>query len=156
MTDFKKFGAETAKESLVLTADNPSAHILRTIEVVVEHLREKRSRIEEIQVRHDRLVNEISQLNKTLESENIDFVSKLKAVINDLDTDSAIVELHPDKSAATGTSELDADGLDRDQLVQKPADDKPVKRGSLRWLKDKEPKRRQTSKPIISGSEDSG
>jgi len=110
MADITKIGAETAKESLVRTADNPSAQILRTIEVVEEHLREKRSRIEEIQMRHDRLVNEISQLNKTLESESIDFVSKLKAVINDLDTDGVIVELHPDKSAATGTSDLDADG----------------------------------------------
>ncbi len=138
MADITKIGTESTKESLIRTADNPSAQILRSIEVVEEHLREKRSRIKEIQTRHDNLVNEIRQLNKTLESENIDLVSKLKAVINDLDTVGAFVELHPDMSAATATYDLDADGADHDQQIQKSADDKPVKRGSLRWLKDKE------------------
>ncbi len=109
MADITKNATETTKESLARIADNPSAQTLRAIEIVEEHLREKRSRIEEIQSRHDNLVNEIRQLNKTLESEYIDFVSKLKAVINDLDTVGAIVELLPDMPAATEASDLDAD-----------------------------------------------
>ncbi len=156
MADITKNATETTKESLARIADNPSAQTLRAIEIVEEHLREKRSRIKEIQSRHDNLVNEIRQLNKTLESEYIDFVSKLKAVVNDLDTVGAIVELHPDMSAATATFDLDADGADHDQQNQKSADDKPVKRGSLRWLKDKERTRQKTSKPIIPDSKDLG
>ena len=156
MADIIKNATETTKESLARIADNPSAQTLRAIEIVEEHLREKRSRIEEIQMQRDHLVHEIEQLNKTLESENVDFVPRLKAVINDLDTFGAFVELHPDMSAATATYDLDADGADHDQQNQKSADDKPVKRGSLRWLKDKERTRQKTSKPIIPDSKDLG
>ena len=79
MADITKKATETAKESLARIADDPSAQTLRAIEIVEEHLREKRSRIEEIQMRRDQLVHEIEQLNKTLESENVDFVPRLKA-----------------------------------------------------------------------------
>ena len=96
MADITKIGTESTKESLIRTADNPSAQTRRAIEIVEEHLREKRSRIEEIQMQRDHLVHEIEQYNKTLESENVDFVPWLKAVINNLDTDGAIMELHPD------------------------------------------------------------
>ena len=155
MADITKIGTESTKESLIRTADNPSAQILRSIEVVEEHLREKRSRIKEIQTRHDNLVNEIRQLNKTLESENIDFVSKLNAVINNLDTNSTIVELLPDMPGATETSDLGSESARRDQQVQGSPDDKQAKPGSLRWLKKKERARRETSKPLIPGPEDS-
>ena len=155
MVDITKIGTETAKESLARTTENPSAQILRAIEVVEEHLRKKRSRIEEIQMRHDHLVNEIRQLNKTLESENIDFVSKLNAVINNLDTDSTIVELLPDMPGATETSDLGSESARRDQQVQGSPDDKQAKPGSLRWLRKKERARRETSNPLIPGPEDS-
>ena len=79
MADITKKATETAKESLARIADDPSAQTLRAIEIVEEHLREKRSRIEEIQMQRDQLVHEIEQLNKTLESENVDFVPRLKA-----------------------------------------------------------------------------
>ncbi len=128
MADITKNATEMTKESLARIADNPSAQTLRAIEIVEEHLREKRSRIEEIQMQRDHLVHEIEQLNKTLESENVDLVPWLKAVINNLDTDGAIMELHPDK---------------------------PVKRGSLRWLKEKERPRRETSKSLSPDPEGS-
>ena len=156
MADITKIGTESTKESLVRTADNPSAQIMRAIAIVEEHLREKRSRIEEIQMRHDHLVNEIRQLNKTLESENIDFVSKLNAVINNLDTDSTIVELLPDMPGATETSDLGSESARHDQQVQGSPDDKQAKPGSLRWLKKKERARRKTLKPLIPGPKDSG
>ena len=129
---------QTAAESLALAADNPSAQILRAIEIVEESLRGKRSRIEEIQMRRDHLVSEYSQLNKTLASETSDFVQQLNAVVNVLDTDGAIVELLPDMPAATEASDLDADIADRDQQVRESPDDKQDKPGSLRWLQKKE------------------
>ena len=89
MTDIIKNGTDDAKVSLDSDAGDPPAQILRTIQVVEEHLRVKRSRIEEIQTRHDGLVEELRKLNKTLESESLDFVSNLKAVIDDYDVGSA-------------------------------------------------------------------
>ncbi len=134
---------QTAKESLALAADNPSAQILRAIETVEESLRGMRSRIEEIQMRRDRLISEYSQLNKTLESEASDFVQQLTAVVNDLDTDGAIVGMLPDMPAATEASDLDTDIADRDQHVRGAPDDNQDKPGSLRWLQKKERKRWQ-------------
>ena len=83
------------------------------------------------------------KLNKTLESETSDLAQKLHAVINDLDTDGAIVELLPDMPAATEASDLDADIADRDQQVRGTPDDKQDKPGSLRWLQKKERRRRE-------------
>ena len=141
--DLEKNATQTAKESLVLTADDPSAQILRAIKIVEEHLQEKRSRIEEIQMRRDHLASEFRKLNKTLESETSDLAQKLHAVINDLDTDGAIVELLPDMPAATEASDLDADIADRDQQVRGTPDGKQDKPGSLRWLQKKERRRRE-------------
>jgi hypothetical protein len=132
---------QTAKESLARTADNHSAQILRAIEMVEESLREKRSRIEEIQMRRDRLVSEYSQLNQTLESEASDFVQQLNAVVNNLDTDGAIVEMLPGMPASTEASDLDTDTADRDRPVRGAPDDNQDKPGSLRWLQKKERKR---------------
>ncbi len=134
---------QTAAESLALAADNPSAQILRAIEIVEESLRGKRSRIEEIQMRRDRLVSEYSKLNKTLESEASDFVQQLNAVVNNLDTDGAIVGMLPGMPASTEASDLDTDIADRDQQVRESPDDKQDKPGSLRWLQKKERKRWQ-------------
>ncbi len=132
---------QTAKESPALAADNPSAQILRAIEIVEESLRGKRSRIEEIQMRRDRLVSEYSQLNQTLESEASDFVQQLNAVVNNLDTDGAIVGMLPGMPASTEASDLDTDIADRDQQVRGAPDDNQDKPGSLRWLQKKERKR---------------
>ena len=138
MADITKIGAETAKESLVRTADNPSAQILRTIEVVEEHLRKKRSRIEEIQMQHDHLVEEIRQINKTLESENVLFVQGISSIIKDLDTDGEVVALLPDMPAATQAADLETDSADRGQQGWQASNDKQAKPGSLGWLKKKE------------------
>ncbi len=132
---------QTAAESLALAADNPSAQILRAIEIVEESLRGKRSRIEEIQMRRDRLVSEYSQLNQTLESEASEFVQQLNAVVNVLDTDGAIVTLLPGMPASTEASDLDTDIADRDRPVRGAPDDNQDKPGSLRWLQKKERKR---------------
>jgi hypothetical protein len=132
---------QTAKESPALAADNPSAQILRAIEIVEESLRGKRSRIEEIQMRRDRLVSEYSQLNQTLESEASEFVQQLNAVVNVLDTDGAIVTLLPGMPASTEASDLDTDIADRDRPVRGAPDDNQDKPGSLRWLQKKERKR---------------
>ncbi len=134
---------QTATESLALAAGNPSAQILRAIEIVEESLRGKRSRIEEIQMQRDRLVSEYSQLNKTLESEASDFVQQLNAVVNNLDTDGAIVGMLPGMPASTEASDLDTDIADRDQQVRGAPDDSQDKPGSLRWLQKKERKRWQ-------------
>ena len=75
MADITKIGTESTKESLIRTADNPSAQILRSIEVVEEHLREQRSRIKEIQTRHDNLVNEIRQHTILIEVKNLHYVA---------------------------------------------------------------------------------
>jgi hypothetical protein len=128
---------QAATESLALAAGNPSAQILRAIEIVEESLRDKRSRIEEIQMRRDRLVSEYSQLNKTLESEASDFVQQLNAVVNDLDTDGAIVGM----PASTEASDLDTNLADRDRQARAASDDNQDKPGSLRWLQKKERKR---------------
>jgi predicted nuclease with TOPRIM domain len=93
--DLKK-ATQTAKESLARTADNSTAQILRAIEIIEESLREKRSRIEEIEMRRDHLASEYRKLNETLEWENNDLAKKLNAVINDLGTDGAILELLSD------------------------------------------------------------
>lgn len=140
MTDTNALNDATqaAHESLAHAADNPSAQILRAIEIVEEHLREKRSRIEEIQMQHDHLVEEIRQVNKSLESENIDFVQGLSTVIKDLDTDGAIVNLLPDMPAVTRTSDFEADNADRDQKGWGSPNGKQAKPGSLGWLKKKE------------------
>ena len=132
---------QTAAESLALAAGNPSAQILRAIEIVEESLRDRRSRIEEIQMRRDRLVSEYSQLNKTLESEASDFVQQLSAVVNDLDTDGEIVGMLPGMPASTEASDLDTDVADRDQQARGAPDDNQDKPGSLRWLQKKERKR---------------
>ena len=132
---------QTATEGLAFTAGNPSAQILRAIEIVEESLRGKRSRIEEIQMRRDRLVSEYSQLNQTLESEASDFVQQLNAVVNNLDTDGAIVEMLPGMPASTEASDLDTDTADRDRPVRGAPDDNQDKPGSLRWLQKKERKR---------------
>jgi len=134
---------QAATEGLAFTSDNPSAQILRAIEIVEESLRGKRSRIEEIQMRRDRLVSEYSQLNQTLESEASDFVQQLNAVVNNLDTDGAIVEMLPGMPASTEASDLDTDIADRDQQVRGAPDDNQDKPGSLRWLQKKERKRWQ-------------
>ena len=143
MVDITKIGTETAKESLARTTENPSAQILRAIEVVVEYLLKKRSRIEEFQIRHDHLVNEIRQLNKTLELEASDFVQQLNAVVNDLNTVGAIVALLPDMPASTEAPDWDTDIADRDRQVRGAPDDSQDKPGSLRWLKKKERARRK-------------
>ena len=132
---------QTAAESLALAAGNPSAQILRAIEIVEESLRDRRGRIEEIQIRRDRLVSEYSQLNKTLESEASDFVQQLNAVVNNLDTDGAIVGMLPGMPASTEASDSDTDIADRDQQVQRAPGDNQDKPGSLRWLQKKERKR---------------
>jgi hypothetical protein len=132
---------EAATEGLAFTADNPSAQILRAIEIVEESLRGKRSRIEEIQMRRDRLVSEYSQLNQTLESEASEFVQQLNAVVNNLDTDGEIVALLPGMPASTKATDLDTDIADRDQQVRGAPDDNQDKPGSLRWLQKKERKR---------------
>ena len=132
---------QAATEGPAFTADNPSAQILRAIEIVEESLRGKRSRIEEIQMRRDRLVSEYSQLNQTLESEASEFVQQLNAVVNVLDTDGAIVALLPGMPASTEASDLDTDTADRDRPVRGAPDDNQDKPGSLRWLQKKERKR---------------
>jgi uncharacterized FlaG/YvyC family protein len=126
---------QTAKESLARTADNHSAQILRAIEMVEESLREKRSRIEEIQMRRDHLDSEYRKLNETLEWENSDLAQKLHAVVKDLDTDGVILELLPDMPTATETSDLDTDIADRDQQVRGSPDDKQNNPSFPVWLK---------------------
>ncbi len=126
---------QTAAESLALAAGNPSAQILRAIEIVEESLRDKRSRIEEIQMRRDRLVSEYSQLNQTLESEASDFVQQLNAVVNNLDTDGAIVGMLPGMPASTEASDLDTDIADRDQQVRGSPDDKQNNPSFPGWYK---------------------
>ncbi len=126
---------QTAKESLARTADNHSAQILRAIEMVEESLREKRSRIEEIQMRRDYLASEYRKLNETLEWENSDLAQKLHAVVKDLDADGVILELLPDMPAATETSDLDTDIADCDQQVRGSPDDKQNSRSFPGWLK---------------------
>jgi len=126
---------QTAKESLARTADNHSAQILRAIEMVEESLREKRSRIEEIQMRRDCLASEYRKLNETLEWENSDLAQKLHAVVKDLDTDGVILELLPDMPAATETSDLDTDIADCGQQVRGSPDDKQKNPSSPGWLK---------------------
>jgi len=135
---------QAAHESLAHSADNPSAQVLRAIEIVEEHLREKRSRIEEIQMQHDHLVEEIRQVNKSLESENIDFVQGLSTVIKDLDTDGAIVNLLPDMFTATQASDFETGNADRDQQGWGSPNEKQIKPGSLAWLKKKEKARWKT------------
>ncbi len=126
---------QTAKESLTLTADNPCAQILRTIEIVEESLREKRCRIEEIQTQRDHLVSEYRKLNEILERENSDLAQKLNAVINNLGTDGAILELLSDMPVATETSDLDTDIADRDQQVRGSPDDKQNNPSFPGWYK---------------------
>ena len=126
---------QTAKESLTLTADNPCAQILRTIEIVEESLREMRCRIEEIQTQRDHLVSEYRKLNEILERENSDLAQKLNAVLKDLDTDGAILEALPDMPAATETSDLDTDIADCDQQVRESPDDKQGKPGFPGFVK---------------------
>ncbi len=133
MIDFEKT-TQTAKESLTLTADNPSAQILRAIEIVEESLREKRSRIEEIGMWRDHLTSEYRKLNETLEWENSDLAQKLNAVLKNLDTDGANLELLPDMPAATETSDLDTDIADCDQQVRESPDDKQDKRRFAGWV----------------------
>lgn len=158
MSDITKTGADTAKTGLIPAVDDSSAHMLRTIEDVEEHLREKRGRIEELQSRHDELAEELRQLNESLDSESLDFVSNLKAVINDLDAGGTVVALQPvapaDASTAAVTSDAQEDGADRSKPTPKSAKEKPVKRSSLRWLKDKDRSRRDDSKPLIPGADD--
>ena len=115
--------------------DNPCAEILRAIKVVEEHLRKKRNRIEKIRIRHEELVDEIKELNKSLQSESVDFVPKLNAVLGELEPNGDVVELLPETPAETangGANGAGANGADRAQ------EEKPAKRGSLRWLKEKE------------------
>jgi hypothetical protein len=126
---------QTATESLAFTAGNPSAQILRAIEIVEESLRDKRSRIEEIQMRRDYLASEYSKLNETLEWENSDLAQKLHAVVKDLDTDGVILELLPDMPTATETSDLDTDIADCDQQVRGSPDDKQNNPSFPGWLK---------------------
>lgn len=135
---------QATQESLAHTADNPSTQVLRAIEIVEEHLREKRSRIEEIQMQHDHLVEEIRQVNKSLESENIDFVQGLSTVIKDLDTDVAIMNLLPDMPAATQASDFETGNADRDRQGRGSPNEKQTKPGSLGWLKKKEKARWET------------
>ena len=126
---------QTATEGLALTADNPSAQILRAIEIIEETLRERRSRIEEIEMRRDHLASEYRKLNETLEWENSDLAQKLNAVINNLGTDGAILELLSDMPVATETSDLDTDIADRDQQVRGSPDDKQNNPSFRGWLK---------------------
>lgn len=153
MSDITKIGTDTAKESLIPAADDSSVQILRTIDAVEDHLRTKRSRIEELQTRHDDLVEELKQLDKSLESEGIDFVSSLRTVIDDLDAGATVVT-PAGSSTAAEPSNSNAKGADCKNPAQKTAREKPAKRGSLRWLKDKERPRREDKEQLIPDAED--
>jgi hypothetical protein len=83
------------------------------------------------------------KIENALESEASDFVQLLNAVVNNLDTDGAIVGMLPGMPASTEASDLDTDIADRDQQVRGAPDDNQDKPGSLRWLQKKERKRWQ-------------
>ena len=123
---------DTAGDGFVRVDDNPCTEILQAIKVVEEHLRKKRNRVEKIRIRHEELVDEINELNKTLQSESVEFVPKLSAVIGDLGANGEVVELLPEPANADEAAGAGANGTDHAQ------EDKPAKRGSLRWLKEKE------------------
>lgn len=143
MTDINSLdkATQTAKESLTCAADNYSAYferILRVIGIIEEDIREKRSRIEEIQTRHEQLVIEYRQLGKSLESETSDLAQKFIGAINDLGTDATIAALLLDIPATTETSDLatelpgPAPIPDCDQQVRRSPDDELDEPGSLR------------------------
>ena len=125
-------------ESLAHTSENACDQMLQAIDAVEDHLRGKRSRIQEIQRRRDRLVKEIDQLNKTLESEQLDFVPNLSAVISEFETNGEIVDLLPEMATAPESADAGTNGSGRGEVATSPQDEKPAKRGSLRWLKEKE------------------
>ena len=80
---------------LFRAADNNSARIkqiLRMIETVEMSLREKRKRIEEIQVRHEELGLKYRQLGQSLDSATIDLAQQFGDVIGDLGSDVAIAK----------------------------------------------------------------
>lgn len=153
MSDITKIGTDTAKESLIPAADESSGQILRTIDAVEEHLRTKRSRIEELQTRHDDLVEELKQLDKSLESEGIDFVSSLRTVIDDLDAGATVVT-PAGSSTAAEPSNSNAKVAAPRKPAQKSAREKPARRSSLRWLKDKDRSRRDDKEQLIPDGED--
>lgn len=138
MTDIIKFSADSETTALVPAADGSSTEMLRTIKAVEEHLRAKRSKIEELQSRRDDLVEEMRQLKESLESESLDFVANLKAVIGDLDAGGAVVTLQPVAPAATAASDPPAGAAERGEPAGGRDEEKPGKRSSLRWLKDKD------------------
>lgn len=113
--------------------DNRCTEILQAIKVVEEHLRKKRNRIEKIRIRHEELVDEINELNQSLQSESVDFVPKLNAVLGDLEPNGDVVELLPETAAEAASG-----NANRAEAAERAEADKPAKRGSLRWLKEKE------------------
>ena len=80
------------------TVDNLNKALLD----VEEHLRKKRNQIEKIQLRHEELINELGELDNSLQAEILDFVLQFNAFINidDLDTNSATLGAPPDKTAS--------------------------------------------------------
>jgi hypothetical protein len=81
-----------------MSSDNYSARIekiLEKIETVEKGLREKRKRIEEIQVR----IEEYKQLGQSLDSAMTDFVQQF-ADVGDLGSDVAIAKLFADGAPA--------------------------------------------------------
>ena len=76
-------------------ADHYSARIkqiLGMIETVENSLREKRKRIEEMQVRHEDLALEYTQLGQSLDSASTDLARQFGDMIGDLGSDAAIAK----------------------------------------------------------------
>lgn len=140
MTDIVDTETADAPESSESGGDESPSQILRTIQAVEEHLRSKRSRIEDLQTRQDDLIEEMRQLRESLESESSDFVSDLKAVIDDLGFGDA--DLPPQAAAEASAATNASRSRSRSKPAASKAQEKPARRSSLRWLKDKERSRR--------------
>ena len=98
MTDITSLAnaTQTAKVDFARAADKYSAcfkRILRVIDVIEENLREKRSRMEEFQARHEQLIGEYRLLGQSLEWETGDLAQKFTGAIDDLGTDVEFMRL---------------------------------------------------------------